>query len=982
VTLEASPQADEGEWLDLETVVAISEAISREIDSERLVETLLKVALENAGAERGALFLHGGGGRTCAAQVEASSNGIVRFQSPGDASEQTWPSSVLDLVESSLQAVQPTAASLAAIHGRDPCFARRGPRSVLCVPLLKQTRLAGILYLDKDATAGEFSPRRIAVLRLIAAQAAIALENSRLYLDLKRENQERQAAEDAIRRTARALADSEERFRAMANATPDVIWISEANPERLLYVNPSFERVWGVSVAALYEHVHLWVEGIHPDDRARVGAAFVEWTNSDGTRPWDIEFRVQQPGSSIRWMHERGVFLSAGNGSPRRIGGIATEVTEQRMAVQALQKSEQRHATAMEAARDGHWDWIAETDEFYASPRMLEIYGFPPGTRFQGRQDFLDRFPFHPGDRAMWQATIDRFFASRESHVEIALRLIRQGEVRWVNTNGLVSRDADGVPTRYTGSVSDITQRKAAENALRESEQRFALATEGSSDGIYDWDLATNMMFLSPRCQQLYGLEPGDPVRPRPDWSARIAFHPEESDRQKQMVDDYLAGRLPSYDNEWRVLHPDGSYRWIRIRGVCKRDPLQRAVRIAGSVSDIDGRRRAEAAMQQMQRLEAVGTLAGGVAHDFNNILAVILGFGEASMRHTRPGSRMRRDLERILSAGERGRALVERILAFSRSSVGARVVVNVQSVVAESLTMIEAMAPRHLSLDLELASNEATIIGDPTQVHQIVMNLATNGIQAMTTGGALQVRLACSEVAERRITTTGPLPPGEYVVLSVRDSGTGIDPAIRDRIFDPFFTTKDVGSGTGLGLSLVHGIVAELGGAIEVVTELDNGSCFTVYLPRDGEHMEFRAEAPAPLVRGQRQRILLVDDEEALARLTGDMLTELGYLPATFTTAERALAAFIRDPGSFDAVITDSRMPHMSGVQLIKAVRAVRPGMPTLLVSGFLTTAAAADARRAGADLLLNKPVSRLDLASALAEAFAHATLESATVT
>jgi PAS domain S-box-containing protein len=977
---DTSPER--ADLLDLETVVAIAEAIASEIDSERLAEVLLKVALDHADAQRGALFLHGDAGRRCAAQAEASRNGVRIVQDMEASPEASWPASILDLVERNLQSVQLVAASLDGRHGQDPYFLKHGTRSVLCVPLLKRARLAGILYLDKDPAQGAFTSRRFAVLRLVAAQAAIALENSRLYLDLKRENQERQLAEEDIRRTARALTDSEERFRAMAAATSDVIWISEVNPERLLYVNPSFERIWGVSVAALHENVHLWIEGIHPEDRGRVEAAFVEWTSCDGRQPWDIEFRVQQPGGDVRWLHERGFFLNNELGRPRRIGGIATDVTEQRTAVLALQRSEERNAKAMEAARDGHWDWITESDEFYASPRMLEIYGFPTTTRFNGRQDFVDRLPFYPGERATWQAAIDKFFASRDSRIEFDLRLLRDGELRWIATNGLVTRDAQGRPTRYTGSVSDITERKAAEDALRKSEQRFALATEGSSDGIYDWDIGTNMMFLSQRCQQLYGLEPGDSIRPRSEWVARVSFHPEESERQRQLVSDYLEGKIHSYDNEWRVLHPDGTYRWIRIRGVCKRDHLQRAVRIAGSVSDIDGRRRAEAAMQQMQRLEAVGTLAGGVAHDFNNILAVILGFGEASMRHTRPGSRMRRDLERILSAGERGRALVERILAFSRSSVGARIIVNVESVVAESLTMIEAMSPRHLSLDFELGSNDATIIGDPTQVHQIVMNLATNGIQAMANGGALQIRLSCTAVQTERITTTGLLSIGDYVVLSVRDSGTGIDSSILDRIFDPFVTTKDVGTGTGLGLSLVHGIVTELGGAIEVASELGGGSCFTVYLPRNGERMEFEAEVPKPVVRGARKQVLLVDDEEALVHLTSDMLIELGYQPAAFTSAERALAAFVRDPASFDAVITDSRMPRMPGTRLIKALREVRPDVPTLLVSGFLTTAAAADARAAGADFILNKPVSRRRLAAALRAAVNGTTPERETVT
>jgi CheY-like chemotaxis protein len=249
-------------------------------------------------------------------------------------------------------------------------------------------------------------------------------------------------------------------------------------------------------------------------------------------------------------------------------------------------------------------------------------------------------------------------------------------------------------------------------------------------------------------------------------------------------------------------------------------------------------------------------------------------------------------------------------------------------------------------------------------------MNLATNSMQAMPTGGSLRIQLSRVKHPKERMTTTGPLPSGDYLMLRVQDSGAGIDPAIREKIFDPFFTTKDVGTGTGLGLSLVHGIVTDLGGAIDVETELGVGSCFTTYLPRSAGFAESKPDVPLPLARGKSERVLLVDDEEALVRLSSDMLTELGYRPAGFTSAAKALEAFNRDPGSFDAVITDSRMPQMSGVLLIKALRQVQPDVPILLVSGFLASAAITEARMAGADVILNKPVSRRELALALSEA------------
>jgi PAS domain S-box-containing protein len=470
-----------------------------------------------------------------------------------------------------------------------------------------------------------------------------------------------------------ALQISEERFRCMADATPDVVWITELDPERVVYTSPSFERIWGRKVEDLYREPHLWIEGIHPDDRSRIAAAFASWIGDRDRPHWDAEFRVVRPDGTMRWIHERGVCF-ASDGGPQRVSGISTDITERRLAEAALRVSEERHALAMEAARDGHWDWIIETDEYYASARMLEIYGLPAGTRFAGRQDFMDRFPFHPEDRSKWQQAIAEHFAGKTARFELEMRMIRHGEVRWIQQSGLLSRDTSGRPTRWTGSVRDVTDRRASEAALRESEQRFALAVSGSNDGIWDLDLTTNDAFMSERAQLLYGLEPGITLRPRSQWCAMVQLHADDVVSQSDMIEGYLAGRVPAYDGEWRIRHADGSYHWIRIRGVCIRDDAGRPTRIAGSVSDVDPQKRAEAALLQAQRLEATGTLAGGIAHDFNNILAAVLGYGEMALRDVPVGTRLRRDLDSILVAAERGRSLVERILAFSRSGVGERV--------------------------------------------------------------------------------------------------------------------------------------------------------------------------------------------------------------------------------------------------------------------------------------------------------------------
>src|SRR5262249_42236902 len=262
---------------------------------------------------------------------------------------------------------------------------------------------------------------------------------------------------------------------------------------------------------------------------------------------------------------------------------------------------------------------------------------------------------------------------------------------------------------------------------------------------------------------------------------------------------------------------------------------------------------------------EAMGTLAGGIAHDFNNILGAVLGYGERALRDAPKGSRQRRDLERVMTAGDRGRALVEQILAFSRSGTSERVAVHVERVVAEALDHLATRVPANVTVIPRLRSGNAAILGDTTQVHQVLMNLANNAIQALQAGGTLRVSLDSVVIDTTRVVSTGTIESGDYVVLEVADSGIGMPPEIVDRIFDPFFTTKEVGVGTGLGLSLVHGIVAELGGAIGVASVSGAGSVFTVYLPRAGEATAADETEAPDLPHGDRERVLVVDDEEPL---------------------------------------------------------------------------------------------------------------------
>lgn len=334
----------------------------------------------------------------------------------------------------------------------------------------------------------------------------------------------------------------------------------------------------------------------------------------------------------------------------------------------------------------------------------------------------------------------------------------------------------------------------------------------------------------------------------------------------------------------------------------------------------------------------------------------------------------MRRDLECIVTAGERGRALVDRILAFSRSSVSERLPVHVDKVVRESLDLLRPTLHGEVHLQTDLRAGRAAILGDATQVHQVIGNLVANAIQAMPAGGELRIALECLSLRAGRSATTGSIAPGEYVVLTVADTGNGIAPEVRPRIFDPFFTTKEVNVGTGLGLSLVHGIVTELGGAVDVSSAVGSGSTFVVYLPRSGDVAEPRQGSSQGMPpRGSLQRILVVDDDPALTRLTSQLCAELGYQWIACTSSTEAARVFRNNPAHFDAVVTDERMPGLSGTALISELKAVRSDVPIIMMSGYLGDALVNRARAAGAMAVLAKPVSKAGLAAALSEALAH---------
>lgn len=378
-----------------------------------------------------------------------------------------------------------------------------------------------------------------------------------------------------------------------------------------------------------------------------------------------------------------------------------------------------------------------------------------------------------------------------------------------------------------------------------------------------------------------------------------------------------------------------------------------------------------ERRLARSRKLEALGNLAGGVAHDFNNVLAAVVGFAEVARDGVAEGGREARLLERILQAGERGRQQVERILAFSRGQPRRSEVFVLQTVVAEVLDHLAASSRSGVMIGRDLQAPEAAVKGDPTSTYEAVMNLCTNALLAMPEGGQLDVSLTLRDEPQARQLYDRTLAPGRYLHLTVRDTGVGMAPEVLARLFEPFFSTRSGHGGSGIGLAVVHSVVLDLRGGVDVRSQPGEGTTFTLLLPVVDEAVPV-AEAPSAtrLPAGQGESVLVVDDEAALVEVAEEMLVHLGYEPLGTTSAVAALEALRRDPGRYDLLLTDEVMPGLSGVALARAAREIRPDLPVVIASGFGGDQFEARALEAGVSVVLTKPIQRADLARALRRA------------
>lgn len=514
--------------------------------------------------------------------------------------------------------------------------------------------------------------------------------------------------------------------------------------------------------------------------------------------------------------------------------------------------------------------------------------------------------------------------------------------------------------------VAELDRRKNTEKELKENEERFRGIVDSMADWIWEVDAGGRYTYCSEKVENLLGYPPDEMLGKRPfDF-----MPPDEAEEIGRVFSNIVAQKTTIKDLEnWKICR-DGRSVCMLINGVPILNENGDLLGFRGVDKDITEhkqaeaeRMRLEAQIHQSRKMESIGTLAGGIAHDFNNILFPIIGYTEMLMEDIPEHTPFRNSLNEIYAGALRARDLVQQILAFSRQGKSELTQTRIQPIIEEALKLIRSTIPTTISIRQDLQSDCGEIKADPTQIHQIVMNLATNAYHAMEeAGGELTVSL--KKIRLGRYNRACPdIPPGEYACLTVADTGVGMEKQLTEKIFEPFFTTKKTGKGTGMGLSVVHGIVKKMKGEITVYSEPGRGSEFQVYLPMVKQAVEIQAPRMEKTLQGGTERVLLVDDEESIISMEKQILERLGYRVTPFAGSLEALEAFKAAPEGFDLVITDMAMPKMSGDKLAAELIKIRPGIPILICTGFNEAMTEDKIKSLGIKGLLLKPMMMKDL-------------------
>ncbi|XSG76803.1 PAS domain S-box protein [Herpetosiphon llansteffanensis] len=611
-------------------------------------------------------------------------------------------------------------------------------------------------------------------------------------------------------------------------------------------------------------------------------------------------------------------------------------------------------------------DAIISTDSNYTikswNRAAEEIYGWPAqeaiGKRFSHLvpteyiyNDTRDQASARLIEQSFWQGEVYQYTRNGQKlHMLSSVSLIK-------NTQGQIQGTV--------GINRDITAYKQATQALQESEQRFRTLTESLPQLIWTCSIDGSCDYLSQQWVQYTGISEAEQLGLA--WIKQI--HPDD---QAKILNEWshALNNRQKFHSEYRIRRHDNTYRWFDTQAVPFFNQQGEIIKWFGASNDIDDRKRAEDAQLRSQKMEALGTLAGGIAHDFNNILLAITGNTQLAMLDLDPQHPVHNNLREIEQAGERATDLVRQILTFSRQQEVKREVVLLPTIIDQAVKLLRATLPALIEIQVKVVGQIPATAADPTQIFQIIMNLATNAAHAIGNNrGLIEIRLDLVHLTAELLRAVPNLQQGHYVRLSVSDNGCGMEQETIKRIFDPFFTTKPLGEGTGLGLSVVDGIMKNHDGAITVYSQMNKGSTFRLYFPTTNELPTPEPPKRHLISESGSAQIVYIDDDQALVSLAIKMLTTLGYTVQGFTNPQHALEYVQNDPNATDIVISDVSMPHMSGFDLAQQLHIIKPNLPIILTSGYVRPEDYERAQALGIHSLILKPHTYEDLGYTLAQ-------------
>ncbi len=739
-----------------------------------------------------------------------------------------------------------------------------------------------------------------------------------------------------------AILKSEEKFSKAFHASPDTIVITSLAEGRLIEVNEGFVRNTGYqrdeAIGKTVFELRVWPREV---DRE----SLIESLRRDGyVRDLPHDFRTKSGEIRSGVLTAEKVEVEG----EECLLSVIRDITEAKRSELDLRKSEERYRLLVENSNDLVCEMTPDGRALYVSPNHVKLSGHQPealvGT------NLLDLV--HPDDLAKVAAVL-----AQEATIFVYRARHGNGSWRSLESSTHTFRTSAG-ERRFVVISRDITERREADERLRQQADLLDLA----NDAIFVRDLEDRISFWNRGAQDLYG------------WAAHEARGQKLADLARGIPAALADAKARLLENgNWRgdlrILNRQGKEVIVDSHWTLLRDAEGRPAAILSIDSDVTEKKSLETQFYHAQRMEAIGTLAGGMAHDFNNIVGAILGYVGLAKDDAPDNGELQADLAEISKAAHRAKEVIKQILTFSRLQEHSRKPVQLHLIAQEAFKLIRATLPSTIEIRLKVEGAIPVVLADATQMHQVLMNLATNAGHAMQErGGSLEARVACEVIDIETAQALSGLAAGRCVVLSVADTGHGMSETVRRRIFDPFFTTKAPGEGTGLGLSVVHGIVKNHGGAITVTSEVGRGTTFKIYLPcvQDAPDEEARpTAAPSP---GAGQRVLFVDDEKSLADAGGRYLTRLGYRVTTSLSGHDALERFAERPEQFDLVVTDLTMPRMTGLQLATKLWEIRPTTPIVITTGYNARMTAESVQRIGIRELLMKPYSPATLAETIA--------------